>query len=87
MSRQNIYEFWQFLRQNGEIKPLLVGAAQPKLPIYNIQSVKVLIPDEKAILKYRHLVEPISETIKNNIYENRYLAIAQKNLLSQIFSC
>lgn len=82
-----IYEFWQFLRQNGEIKPLLVGAAQPKLPIYNIQSVKVLIPDEKAILKYRHLVEPISETIKNNIYENRYLAIAQKNLLSQIFSC
>ena len=82
-----IYEFWQFLRQNGEIKPLLVGAAQPKLPIYNIQSVKVLIPDEKAILKYRHLVEPISETIKNNIYENRYLATAQKNLLSQIFSC
>ena len=82
-----IYEFWQFLRQNGEIKPLLVGAAQPKLPIYNIQSVKVLIPDEKAILKYRHLVEPISETIKNNIYENRCLAIAQKNLLSQIFSC
>lgn len=82
-----IYEFWQFLRQNGEIKPLLVGAAQPKLPIYNIQSVKVLIPDEKIILKYRNLVEPISETIKNNIYENRYLAIAQKNLLSQMFSC
>lgn len=81
-----IYGLWQFLRQNGGIEPLLVGAAQPKLPIYNIQSVKVLIPDEKTVLKYRRMVEPLSEMVKNNICECLCLATAQKNLLSQLSS-
>lgn len=79
-----IYGLWQFLRQNGGIEPLLVGAAQPKLPIYNIQSVNILIPDEETVYKYKRMIEPLSEMVKNNICECLCLETTQKNLLSQL---
>ena len=52
ITAEYLYCYWQYLRKNGGIDPLLVGAAQPKLPMYNIQSVPVIIPDDATMDNY-----------------------------------
>lgn len=87
VTAEYLYCFWQYLRRNGGIDPLLVGAAQPKLPMYNIQSVSVIIPDETTLSDYQARTATLSKEILNNLQEIKLLRELQTFLVSRISSC
>lgn len=86
VTAEYIYCYWQYLRKNGGIEPLLVGAAQPKLPMYNIQSVPVILPDESSLFKYQELSAHLAKGIRNNMQEIKCLREMQQLIVSRISS-
>ena len=86
VTAEYLYCYWQYLRKNGGIDPLLVGAAQPKLPMYNIQVVSVIIPDESALSDFQKRASNLSKEILNNLQEIKLLKEMQTLLVANISS-
>lgn len=86
VTAEYLYCYWQYLRKNGGIDPLLVGAAQPKLPIYNIQVVPVIIPDEATMVNYQNFTANLANEILNNMKEIKCLREMQQLIISHISS-
>lgn len=86
ITAEYLYCYWQYLRKNGNIDPLLVGAAQPKLPIYNIQSVPVIIPDDAMMDNYQNRAAVLAKGILNNIQEIKSLREMQQLIISRLSS-
>ena len=81
-----IYCYWQYLRNSGGIDPLLVGAAQPKLPMYNIQSVPILIPDQDTMQLFEKRSATISARVGANLNEIHKLQELQNLMVSRLSS-
>lgn len=86
ITAEYLYCYWQYLRKNGGIDPLLVGAAQPKLPMYNIQAVPVIVPDDTTMDNYQKRVTKLAKGILNNMQEINYLREMQQLIVSRLSS-
>lgn len=86
VTAEYLYCYWQYLRKKGGIDPLLVGAAQPKLPMYNIQAVPIIVPDEDALLDYQNRTSNLSKGILNNLQEIKLLREMQALIVAGISS-
>lgn len=84
VSANYLYNFWQHMRKTGVVDTIIVGAVQPKLPIYNIEKLPVLIPDQNTMKSFDDKVSVISTAIQNNIHEIAVLERLQKLMMSRM---
>ncbi len=67
-----------------EIDLLTVGAVQAKLPIYNIQSIKVLVPPNDVMQEFQNNLDVINRTVEANTVEIQTLNNMTVSFLSGI---
>lgn len=70
----------------GAIQAGIVGATQPKLPIYNIKRIKLLKPQIDLIDKFTTMIEPMNQEIMNLMANNRNLSAQRDLLLPRLMS-
>ena len=73
-----------YKKQIKEIELLTVGAVQSKLPMYNIQSMKVLVPPAEVIEDFQHKFDIFNEQIEANTIEIQRLYELQSVLLAKL---
>lgn len=73
-----------YKKQIKEIDLLTVGAVQAKLPMYNIQSMKILVPPTKAIEAFQRKMNVINEQIEANTVEIQKLYELEEVLLAKL---
>ena len=80
-----IYYTLACLIENNGLNDRIVGAVQAKLPMYNIQTIPVIIPDENTINEFTHLMNGINETVESQSIEIQKLYDFRKELLVKLF--
>ena len=73
-----------YKKQIKEIELLTVGAVQAKLPMYNIQSMKILVPPTKVMEEFQNKMNVFNEQIEANIVEVQRLYELQEVLLAKM---
>lgn len=73
-----------YKKQIKEIDLLTVGAVQAKLPMYNIQSMKILVPPTKAIEAFQRKMNVLNEQIEANTVEIQKLYELEEILLAKL---
>ena len=73
-----------YKKQIKEIELLTVGAVQSKLPMYNIQSMKILVPPAEVIENFQHKFDIFNEQIEANTIEIQRLYELQSVLLAKL---
>ena len=73
-----------YKKQIKEIELLTVGAVQAKLPMYNIQSMKILVPPTKVIEEFQNKMNVFNEQIEANTVEVQRLYELQEVLLAKM---
>lgn len=73
-----------YKKQIKEIELLTVGAVQSKLPMYNIQSMKILVPPVEVIEDFQHKFDIFNEQIEANTIEIQRLYELQSVLLAKL---
>lgn len=73
-----------YKKQIKEIDLLTVGAVQAKLPMYNIQSMKILVPPTKAIEAFQRKMNVLNEQIEANTVEIQKLYELEDVLLAKL---
>ncbi len=73
-----------YKKQIREIELLTVGAVQAKLPMYNIQLMKILVPTEEAISDFQKRINTFNKQIEANTMEIQRLYELQDTLLSKL---
>ena len=73
-----------YKKQIKEIELLTVGAVQSKLPMYNIQSMKILVPPAEVIEDFQHKFDIFNEQIEANTIEIQRLYKLQSVLLAKL---
>ena len=73
-----------YKKQIKEIELLTVGAVQSKLPMYNIQSMKILVPSTEVIEDFQHKFDIFNEQIEANTIEIQRLYELQSVLLAKL---
>lgn len=73
-----------YKKQIKEIELLTVGAVQAKLPIYNIQSMKILVPPSEVIEDFQKRMNIFNEQIEANTVEIQKLYGLQSILLAKL---
>ena len=73
-----------YKRQIKEIELLTVGAVQSKLPMYNIQSMKILVPPAEVIEEFQQKFDIFNEQIEANTIEIQRLYELQSVLLAKL---
>lgn len=73
-----------YKKQIKEIELLTVGAVQSKLPMYNIQSMKILVPPAEVIEDFQHKFDIFNEQIEANTIEIQILYELQSVLLAKL---
>ena len=68
-----LYYTLRFKKDIKEIDLLTVGAVQAKLPIYNIQSIKVLVPPHCVMQDFQEKLDIINRTVEANTMEIQML--------------
>lgn len=71
---------------NTSVAHLVTGAVQPKINQGNLNNLEVLIPNEKACLKFSKEIDSLFELKKNNIDEIKNLEIIRDSLLPKLMS-
>lgn len=71
-------------KQIKELELLTVGAVQVKLPMYNIQSMKILVPPEKVISDFQRRINSFNQQIEANTMEIQRLYELQDALLAKL---
>lgn len=84
VSSDYLYYTLQYKKQNKEIDLLTVGAVQAKLPIYNIQSMKILVPPVEVLKEFQNIIEAINQTVEANMLEIQKMKQLATLLLSNI---
>ncbi len=69
---------------SNDIQERIVGAVQAKLPMYNIETIPVIIPDEDTINKIQKEFEVINKYIHANINEMRELEKVKNLIMKKI---
>lgn len=73
-----------YKKQIKEIDLLTVGAVQAKLPMYNIQSMKILVPPTKVIRDFQRKMNVLDEQIEANTMEIQKLKELRSVLLAKL---
>ncbi len=73
-----------YKKQIKEIELLTVGAVQAKLPMYNIQSMKILVPPTKVMEEFQNKMNVFNEQIEANTVEVQRLYELQEILLAKM---
>ena len=73
-----------YKKQAKEIELLTVGAVQAKLPMYNIQSMKILVPPSEIMDKFQTDMEAFNTQIEANTIEIQRLYDLQNLLLAKL---
>jgi type I restriction enzyme S subunit len=73
-----------YKKQIKEIELLTVGAVQAKLPMYNIQSMKILVPPETVIKEFQKRIDTFNGQIEANTIEIQKLNELQEVLLAKL---
>ena len=73
-----------YKKQIKEIELLTVGAVQAKLPMYNIQSMKILVPPTKVIEDFQNKMDVFNKQIEANTVEVQKLYELQDVLLAKL---
>lgn len=73
-----------YKKQIKEIDLLTVGAVQAKLPMYNIQSMKILVPPTKVISDFQKKMNALDEQIEANTMEIQKLNELRSVLLARL---
>lgn len=73
-----------YKKQIKEIDLLTVGAVQAKLPMYNIQSMKILVPPTKVISDFQKKMNALDEQIEANTMEIQKLNELQSVLFAKL---
>lgn len=73
-----------YKKQIKEIELLTVGAVQAKLPMYNIQSMKILVPPTKVMEEFQNKMNVFNEQIEANTVEVQRLYELQEVLLAKM---
>ena len=73
-----------YKKQIKEIDLLTVGAVQAKLPMYNIQSMKILVPPTKVIRDFQEKMNALDEQIEANTMEIQKLNELRSVLLTKL---
>ena len=73
-----------YKKQIKEIELLTVGAVQSKLPMYNIQSMKILVPPTEVIEDFQHKFDIFNEQIEANTIEIQRLYELKSVLLAKL---
>lgn len=73
-----------YKKQIKEIELLTVGAVQAKLPMYNIQSMKILVPPTAVIEDYQNKMNAFNRQIEANTIEIQRLYELQGLLLAKL---
>ena len=73
-----------YKKQIKEIELLTVGAVQAKLPMYNIQSMKILVPPAEIMDKFQMDMEVFNTKIEANTIEIQRLYDLQSLLLAKL---
>lgn len=73
-----------YKKQIKEIELLTVGAVQAKLPMYNIQSMKILVPPTKVMEEFQNKMNVFNEQIEANTVEIQRLYELQEVLLAKM---
>ena len=81
-----IYYTLLFKRQIKEVELLTVGAVQAKLPMYNIQSIKVLVPPKEKMIDFQVKMDVFNRQIESNTVEINMLNNLNNLLLARMSS-
>lgn len=81
-----IYHFLKSDAGKGAIQAGIVGATQPKLPIYNIKRIKLLKPKVDLINKFTIMIEPMNQEITSLMDSNCNLVVQRDLLLPRLMS-
>lgn len=73
-----------YKKQIKEIELLTVGAVQAKLPMYNIQSMKILVPPTEVLNDFQSKMDVLNEQIEANTVEAQKLYELQSVLLAKL---
>ena len=79
-----LYYTLLYKKQIKEIELLTVGAVQAKLPMYNIQSMSVIIPPERMLSAFQERMNTINGIVESNTIEIQKLYILAKSFFSII---
>ncbi|MCC5919756.1 MAG: restriction endonuclease subunit S [Cyclobacteriaceae bacterium] len=69
-----------------EIESRTVGGVQAKLPMYNVQSLPIVLPKKELLLKFEKTVNPINDLQNTLTKENHKLTELKALLLSRLAS-
>lgn len=86
VSKNYIYHFLNSESGKGSINSGVVGATQPKLPIYNISRIKLIIPDKCTCDLFTIKLENIDFHIMNLQQQNQNLKKQRDLLLPRLMS-
>jgi len=79
-----LYSFLTSSEGKKQIEQATVGGVQGKLPIYNIEKLKLLVPDDNALKEFNARMAVINKAMTNAIKENdllkRLLLVIQSNI-------
>lgn len=79
-----MYYTLRYKKDIKEIDLLTVGAVQAKLPLYNIQSMKVLLPPKRELMDFQEQVNPINTIVEANTMEIQLLERLSNSFLSMV---
>lgn len=66
------------------IETRTVGGVQAKLPLYNIQSLPILFPENHLILRFDMIIQKINEVLKNKNLEMNQFSLLRSLLLAKM---
>jgi type I restriction enzyme, S subunit len=79
-----LYQFLSSPIGQRLIKTKIVGGVQGKLPLYNSQSIQVVVPTPEALEKYQTISNGINEIQQVKTTENSKLTLIRDLLLSKL---
>lgn len=87
----NIEKYYMRLYLNyGEIQHLIktraVGSTQPKLPLYVIKDIPVLVPTDKVMNRFKEIIIPVYKSIEENLSNIETIVEIRDSLLPKLMS-
>ena len=79
-----LYYTLLYKKQIKEIELLTVGAVQAKLPMYNIQTMSMLLPDQESLGTFQSKIDCINQQVETNTVEIQKLKDWGKLLLAAL---
>ena len=79
-----IYYTLCYKKRTKEIELLTVGAVQAKLPMYNIQSMPILVPPKTKLQEFQRQLDIFNTQVEANTIEIQRLFDLQENLLAMM---